>query len=114
MSSSVQLTRQVINEFGTETSDVLPMLFGGTTFEPGPPHSIEGLGSSNSVFKWNSLNVFGVCWSSDGAKVKRFMMSAWVRSGSCSRWGSTIASRFSCGSLSNLESITRTRIDAEL
>jgi hypothetical protein len=27
----------------------------------GQPHSIDGLGSSNSVFLKNSLKVFGVC-----------------------------------------------------
>jgi hypothetical protein len=50
-----------------------------------PPHSIDGLGSSNSVFKRSSLNVRGVASSSDGAKVNRLTMSACVRSGNLSR-----------------------------
>ena len=39
---------------------------------------MDGLGLSNSVFFQNSRNDFGLLLSSDGAKVKRFMMSACV------------------------------------
>jgi hypothetical protein len=77
------------------------------------PHSIEGLGSSNSVFIKNCLSVFGVCCNSEGSNVRRLMMSPWVRSGSVSRYGSIIASRLSVDIPSNRRSITRKRIDAE-
>ena len=102
--------RAPVEDMLTDSENTQPAIENGSGLSHGGvgrPHNLEGLGSSNSVFIKKARRVFGVWMSSDGAKVKRLMMSACVCSGRFARYGSTIASCFSVGMPSNCVAVHR-------